>query len=116
MDISQQNGTLSVTGLRELNSANANSFRSAVATALSHDLRMIEIDLSQTQTEDGAGLGALVSIYETANKHRSRDGVAIRLTNPKPTVQQMIELARLHHLFEVAPMRSASDRGFPRST
>lgn len=103
MNIQQQNGTLSVTGLRALNSANARSFRSAVATALSHDLQAVEIDLSQTQTVDGAGLGALVSLYETAIHHRNRKGFAMRLTNPTPTVQQLIELARLHHLFEIVP-------------
>ena len=109
MIINRQNGTLSVNGLRELNSANAHSFRSAVATALSHDLRAIEIDLSQTQTVDGAGLGALVALYETAKEHRKREGFAIRLTNPRPSVQQMIELARLHHLFEITPPASAPD-------
>ena len=103
MDIKIQNGTLNVTGPRELNSANADSFRFAVATALSHDLHSIEINLAQTQAVDGAGLGALVSLYETAREHLKHEGFAIRLTNPSPTVQQMIELARLHHLFEMAP-------------
>ena len=103
MDIKKQNGTLNVTGPRELNSSNANSFHFAVATALSHDLRSVEIDLAQTQAVDGAGLGALVSLYETAREHRKRDGFAIRLTNPTPTVQQMLELARLHHLYEIMP-------------
>ena len=109
MNINQQNGTLSVTGLRELNAANAHSFRFAVARALSHDLQAIEIDLSQMQAVDGAGLGALVSLYETAMEHRKREGFAIRLTNPTPTVQQMIELARLHHMFEITPPGSTSD-------
>ena len=113
MNINQQNGTLSVTGLRELNSTNAHSFRSAVATALSHDLQRIEIDLSQTQAVDGAGLGALVSLYETANEHGNRDGITFRLTNPRPSVQQMIELARLHHLFEIAPPGSHPDGVLP---
>ena len=58
---------------------------------------------------DGAGLGALVSLYETAKEHRKREGFAIRLTNPTPTVQQMIELARLHHLFEIRPPGSTPD-------
>ena len=44
---------------------------------------------------DGAGLGALVALYETAKELRKRDGFAIRVTNPTPPVQQMIELARL---------------------
>ena len=102
MNISQQNGTLSVTGLRELNSGNARLFQATVAKGLSQDLQAIEIDLSETHTVDGAGLGALVSLFETANEHRARNGVAMRLTNPTPPVQQMIELARLHHLFEIA--------------
>ena len=110
MDISHQNGTMSVTGIRELNAANAQRFHSAVATALLPDLRAIEIDLSYTQVVDGAGLGALVSLYEAASKNRNKIGFAIRLTNPSPSVQQIIELARLHHLFEITPTGSTTDR------
>ena len=113
MDLSRQNGTLSVTGIRELSAANAHSFRSAMARALSADLRMIEIDLSQTQTVDGAGLGALVSLYETANQHRRHEDLTLRLTNPTPTVQQMLELARLHYLFEVTPPGSTPEPALP---
>ena len=109
MDMRKQNGTLSVTGLLELNAANAQAFRSVLSKALSHDLQAIEIDLSQTQAVDGAGLGALVALYETAKDHRKREGFAIRLTNPTPTVQQMIELARLHHLFEITQPGSTPD-------
>ena len=113
MNIKQQNGTLSVTGLRELNAANAHAFRSTLARALSHDLHAIEIDLSQTRAVDGAGLGALVALYETAKEQRKREGFAMRLTNPTPTVQQMIELAQLHHLFEIAPPGSTPEGGLP---
>ena len=113
MDISHQNGTLSVRGIRELNAANAHLFHSAVATALSPDLQAIEVDLSHTQVVDGAGLGALVALYETTKEQRKREGFAIRLTNPTPTVQQMIELARLHHLFEITPAGGAPDGALP---
>jgi anti-anti-sigma factor len=116
MDISRQDGTLSVKGLRELSSANAHSFHSTVATALSHDLKAIEIDLSQTHAVDGAGLGALVSLYETAKGHTNRAGFAIRLTNPTPPVQQLIELARLHHLFEITPPDGTRHGPLPQST
>jgi anti-anti-sigma factor len=109
MKMIQQNGTLSVTGLRELNAANAHAVRSALSRALSRDLHSIEIDLSQTQAVDGAGLGALVALYETAKERSRREGFAIRLTNPTPTVQQMIELARLHHLFEVTSPDAAPE-------
>ena len=113
MNMNQQNGTLSMTGLRELNAANAQAFRCALVRALSHDLKAIEIDLSQTQAVDGAGLGALVALYETAKEHTKRESFAIRLTNPTSTVQQMIELARLHHLFEITPPGSIPDGARP---
>lgn len=113
MNLNQQNGTLSVTGLSELNAANARAFRSTLAQAMSHDLHAIEIDLSQTQSVDGVGLGALVALYETAKEHRKREGFAMRLTNPTSTVQQMLELARLHHLFEITPSDSTPDKGPP---
>lgn len=113
MNIKQQNGMLNVTGLRELNAANAQAFRYALALAMSHDLRAIEIDLSQTQSVDGVGLGALVAIYETAKEQRKREGFAMRLTNPTSTVQQMLELARLHRLFEISPSGNALDETPP---
>ena len=116
MEISRHKGTLSVTGIRELNSANADFFRSAVATALSHDLQAIEIDLSQTQSVDGAGLSALASLYKTASEHRKREGFAIRLTNPTSPVQQMIELARLHRLFDITPLGGTREGAIPRTT
>jgi anti-anti-sigma factor len=113
MDISRQHKTLSVKGIRELNSANAQSFRSAVATAFSDDLQTIEIDLSQTHSVDGAGLGALVALYEAANQQKNQDRITLRLTNPTPTVQQMIELSRLHHLFEITPPGGKPDGMLP---
>ena len=110
MEITRQNQTLSVSGIRDLNSANARSFHAAVATALAHDLQTIEIDLSQTHTVDGAGLGALLSLYETANQRRPPEGITLRLKNPTSTVQQMIELVRLHHLFEITRPGDQPDR------
>ena len=103
MEMHRHNGTLSVTGLRELNSATARSFRAAVVSEVSPDLQTIEMDLSQMRFIDSTGLAALVSLYNALNGSEGRKTITLRLTNPAPPVQQMIELARLHHLFEVAP-------------
>lgn len=113
MNINQLNGTLRVSGLRELNAATAQAFRSTLTRALSRGIESIEIDLSQTRAVDGAGLGALVALYENAKEHRKREFFAMRLTNPTPTVQQMIELARLHHLFEITPQGSTPEGTLP---
>jgi len=113
MNINQKNGTLSVTGLRELNATNAQAFHSALTRDLAYDLEAIEIDLSHTHDVDGVGLGALVALYETAKGHLKREGFALRLTNPTSTVQQMIELARLHHLYEITPPDNTSNQVDP---
>ena len=87
--------------------------RSALTRDLSPDLEAIEIDLSHTHDVDGVGLGALVALYETAKEHLKREGFALRLTNPTSTVQQMIELARLHHLYEITPPDNIPSEAYP---
>lgn len=101
MDIYRHNGTLSVRGGHILSARNARLFRSAVCAAITPDLESIEIDLSQTASVDSGGLAALVSIYETAQARNRNGGVAVRLLHPQPPVQQMFELTRAHHLFEI---------------
>lgn len=90
-------------GLRDLSAAGAQDLRSAVGTAIAPDLEHIEIDLSATDRVDCSGVGALVSLYQTANKINLNGGVTLRLLNPRPSVRQMFELTRTHHLFEIVP-------------
>lgn len=95
----QVNGeTLSITGLKELGAANANSFRDQVRAAMTEAQKIVEIDLSQTMFVDSCGLGALISLHKTAC---SRNGL-VRLVNPTPPVQQILELTRMHRIFEIA--------------
>ena len=103
MEIQRQNGTLSVRGLRELTTANARNFRNAVGAALAPELESIEIELSQTGLVDSGGVGALLSVYHTANGMNHNGGVALRLLNPQPPVRQLFELTRMHHVFEIVP-------------
>jgi anti-sigma B factor antagonist len=104
MEIQRQNGTLSVNGLRELNAANAHSFRSDICGAFAPELKRIEIDLSQLASVDSSGLGALLSVHRAANDLNRDGGVGIRLLRPQPPVQQVFELTRMHHLFEIVPI------------
>jgi anti-sigma B factor antagonist len=46
---------------------------------------------------DSCGLGALVALHKTAAAH----GGVLRLINPTPPVQQILELTRMHRIFEV---------------
>jgi len=101
MKIQQYHGTLKITGLRELSVANAHSFRDEASAALDADLETVEIDFSEAGLVDSCGLGALVSLYKAANHLNNNGGVTMRLLNPQPPVQQVFELTRMHHLFEI---------------
>jgi anti-sigma B factor antagonist len=89
--------TLRVSDLKELGTANSNEFRDQARAALSPLQRNIEVDLSQTTFIDSCGLGALISLHKTAC---SRNGM-VRLVNPTPGVQQILELTRMHRIFEI---------------
>jgi anti-sigma B factor antagonist len=57
----------------------------------------IDIDLSQTTFLDSCGLGALVALQKTAS---DRQGT-LRLLNPQPPVEQILELTRMDRILEI---------------
>ena len=89
--------TLRISEVKELGAANANHFRDRARAAMAEGRRDIEVDLSQTAVVDSCGLGALVALHKTAC---SRNGV-LRVVNPAPSVQQILELTQLHRVLEV---------------
>ena len=97
MKMQTQGNTLRVSGLQELGAANANTVRDQATTAFVEPQKNLEIDLSETTFIDGCGLGALIALHKTAC---SRGGT-LRLLNPPPPVQQILELTRMHHIFEI---------------
>jgi anti-sigma B factor antagonist len=97
MKIQSNGDTVRASAIAELSAANANSFRDEARHAFGQQQRNIEVDLSQTTTVDSCGLGALVALHKTA---AARGGV-LRLLNPTPPVQQILELTRMHRIFEV---------------
>jgi anti-sigma B factor antagonist len=98
MKLETQGDTLKVQGIKELGAANSNAFRDWVRAAMPDGQTNIEIDLSQTTFIDSCGLGALIALHKTAC---SRKGT-LRLMNPLPPVQQLLELTRMHRIFEIA--------------
>jgi len=98
MKLEIQGNTLKVHGVKELGAANSNAFRDWVRAAMPEGQNNIEIDLSQTSFIDSCGLGALIALHKTAC---SRKGT-VRLINPQPSVQQLLELTRMHRIFEIA--------------
>jgi anti-anti-sigma factor len=101
MEIQPENRVLVVKGLRELDAASGRAFRRAVGMAARLGLATIEIDLSQVSVVDASALGALAYLYRLAGGHPPLGVAPVRLLNPQPGVQQMLELARMDQLFEL---------------
>ncbi len=89
--------TVEVSGLLELVAANTATIRDAIRAALPETCVQLDIDLSQIGFLDSSGLGALLSLHKTL---RARQG-AVRLINPTQQVLQILELTRLHRVFEI---------------
>ena len=102
---------MSVGDLQELSAANARLFSNEVRAGISPGLKHVEIDLSQIPFVDGYGLGALASLHVAMNGRNGHEPVVIRLLHPQPPVQQVLELARMHHIFEIIPRNGGAANG-----
>ncbi len=97
MKMQIQGDTLRITEVKELDVASSNDFRNQACAALTAAQKNIEIDLSQTVLLDSCGLGTLISLHKTTS---NRNG-AVRLLNPTPGVRQILDLTRMHRIFEI---------------
>jgi anti-sigma B factor antagonist len=97
MNIEPQGNTLLVSGLTELNATNAGGFRDAVRAALTPQTHNLDVDLSETRFLDSSGLGALIALHKTVTGNQG----LVRILKPTPTAQQILELTRLHRVFEI---------------
>ena len=89
--------TLEVSGLLELVASNAAQVRDDIRAALTPSTTVLDIDLSGVTFLDSSGLGALISLHKSL---RSQNGT-VRLVNPSLNVRQILELTRLHRVFEI---------------
>lgn len=97
MKIQYQDKTIVLSDITELNAANSATLRDDARAALRTELTTIDVDLSQTRLLDSSGLGALIALHKTMCAR----GGSVRIINPTPSVQQILELTRLHRVFEI---------------
>jgi anti-anti-sigma factor len=97
MKITLNGEILTASDIGELATATANSFRSELHAALPAGLKQIDIDLSRTDFVDCGGLGALVSLRKKAGGPNG--AIRIRVLNPPPSVQRMLNLMKLDQVF-----------------
>lgn len=94
--------TLAVSASEEITAASAPAFRSAVQGAILPAHKHIDLDLARTRFIDSSGLGALISVH----KLMAQRGGSIRILNPQPSIVQLLELTRLHRVFEIVAGKS----------
>jgi anti-sigma B factor antagonist len=97
MKVQIRDETLVITGVKELAAANFQSFRDQVRAALTGEQKNIEIDLSEAMFIDSCGLGALISLHKAVCARQGQ----VRLLHPTPPVRQILELTRMHRIFEI---------------
>ena len=98
MIIERDLDALRISGVRELNAANAFVLEKMVSAARTSNAKDIELDLSETFALDSSGLGALIALRNAAE----RPGGVLRLVNPTPLARRILELTRLHRVLEIA--------------
>lgn len=100
--IDSDGATLRVSGIQELNAANAAVFRDQVRGALSTEHNQLDLDFADLRFLDSSGLGALIALHKTL---AARQGL-VRILSPQPHVVQVLELTRMHRIFELINART----------
>lgn len=97
MNLESNGKTLLISGVSELNAANAGVFRDQARAAIQPYHSRVDLDLSVTRFIDSSGLGALIALSKLMT---SRHG-HLRIINSMPAVQQIFELTRMNRIFEI---------------
>jgi anti-sigma B factor antagonist len=88
------------------------SFRTSVDQAFKEGGPKIIVNLTEVNSMDSSGIGALVRSQTAAKQH----GGAIKLVNPSKLVLQTLNFVGLLHVFEVHPDDNAAVNSFGSQT
>jgi anti-sigma B factor antagonist len=84
--------------------ANASDTRRALFDLIEQGRNRLIFDLKRVDFIDSSGLSVLVSALKAANN----DTGEVLLLSPNDAVRSLIELTRLHHIFEIFEDRNAA--------
>jgi len=84
-------------GVKRLDAASARGFKKEIEALWSNQIDQVELDFNRVEFIDSSGVGALLAIYKRLASKES----PVRLLNVTAPVQSVIELLRLHRIFEI---------------
>jgi anti-sigma B factor antagonist len=109
----EEHGAVEVIGLpQRLTMSDAGEYRHAIRDIVDSGCKLIALDMSRVDFVDSSGLSVLVSAYKAA---RNADGDAA-LFGLQPQVRALVELTRLHHIFEVFADKTSAVNHLNQST
>lgn len=85
--------------VERLDAHNSRELKEYLLGLMENGAKSLVIDLTQVRFIDSSGLGALLSGYKNACLRQG----TLALSGLQPKVQSMLELTRLHHVFEIYP-------------
>jgi len=74
------------------------NYLSTTIRALIPEGRPIRVDLGKVVIVDSVGIGTFVSLWASAKNN----GCDLKFINPSPQVRDLVEITRLHDMFELA--------------
>ena len=80
-----------------LDASTAREFKKRCEEVWRPDVAAISADLAQVSFLDSSGVGALLSLYQRLPSSNP----SVKLRRVQPAVQAVIELLRLHRIFEI---------------
>ena len=97
MDFESTSERILVLGIKELTSANAAAVKDDVRRCIRPGHLTLDIDMSNVRILDSSGLGTLIALH----KFMCQQNGLVRIMNPTPIVEQVLELTRLLRLLEI---------------
>ncbi len=85
-------------GVNRLDASASRDFKQQVEAVWSPEVTRVEMDFGNVGFIDSSGVGALLGVYK---RLPASDG-AVRLTHVQAPVQSVIELLRLHKVFDIS--------------
>lgn len=98
MRFESEGPTLRIRGVTELNASNAAAFRDHIRAALQPQHQRLDLDFSELRFIDSSGLGAMIALHKSMVTRQGH----VRILGAQPQVQQVLELTRMHRIFELA--------------
>ncbi len=94
-EIINKTGVLRLTG--RLDAASVKNFKDTVSSLVKKEICNIVIDMKEVEFIDSSGLGSLVSCLRIVNN----EGGDIRLSSLQNQIRSLLELTRMHRVFQI---------------